>query len=101
MSKKIDDARKKLSRALKKHAEVVGGARVTLKHSERATAKLQEAATAYAEAVKAKSGLETPFTSAQPVGLDEATITSLSAERDALSKHLTGPIPLQKKASAK
>lgn len=100
MSKKIDDARKKLSKALKKHAEVVGGARVTLKHSERATAKLQKAATEYAAAVKAKSGLETPFTNVQPTGLDKATISSLSAERDALSKHLTGPVPVQK-ASAK
>jgi hypothetical protein len=96
MSKKIDEARKQLNKALKKHAEVVGGSRVTLKQAERATAKLQEAAAEYAKVVKAKSGMETPFTSAQPAGLDQATISSLSAERDALSKHRTGPVPTQK-----
>jgi hypothetical protein len=96
MSKKIDEARKKLSKALKKHAEVVGGSRVTLKNAERAAAKLQKAAAEYSDAVKAKSGLETSFTSVQPTGLDKATISSLSAERDALSKNLTAPVATQK-----
>lgn len=96
MSKKIDGARKKLTKAIAKHAEAVGGSRVTLKNAERATAKLQDAAAEYAAAVKAKSGLDTPFTDAKPVGLDQETITSLSAERDAISKQLTGPIPIQK-----
>jgi hypothetical protein len=96
MPKKIDKARKQLSKALKNHAKAVGGSRVTLKHAERATAKLQKAAADYAQAVYAKSGLDTPFTSSAPAGLDEATIHSLSAERDALSKQLTGPIPKQK-----
>jgi len=99
MSKKIDDARKKLVKALKKHSVVVGGSRVTLKHAERATAALQEAAAKYAAAVKSKSGLDTPFTDEQPIGLGPETITSLVAERDAISKHLTGPIPVQKISS--
>ena len=98
MSKKIDEARKKLAKALKKHAAAVGGSRVTLKHAERATAKLQKAASAYASAVKSKSGLETPFTDSKPIGLDKETINSLSAERDAISLHLTGPIPVLKSA---
>ncbi len=96
MSKKIDEARKKLAKALKNHSEAVGGSRVTIKHAERATAKLQKAAKRYADAVKAKSGLETPFTNVSPAGLDAATISSLSAERDALSKQKTGAIPVQK-----
>ncbi len=96
MSKKIDEAGKKLAKALKKHAEAVGGSRVTLKHAERATAKLQKAASDYASAVKSKSGLATPFTDAKPIGLDRETIDSLSAERDAISQHLTGPIQVQK-----
>jgi len=99
MSKKIDDACKKLKKALTKHSAVVGGSRVTRKHAERATAKLQEAALAYAAAVKSKSGLNTPFTHEHPTGLGPETITSLSAERDAISKHLTGPIPVQKISS--
>ncbi len=98
MSKKIDDTRKKLAKALKKHAEAVGGSRVSLKHAERATAKLQDAAAAYAAAVHAKSGLDTPFTSVPPVGLDQETISSLSAERDALSKQVTAPVSTQKSA---
>ncbi len=98
MSKKIDDARKKFGKALKKHAEAVGGARITLKHAERAASKLQEAAVEYAAAVKAKSGLETLFAEARTVGLDDATMTSLAAERDALSKSLTGPVPVHKVA---
>lgn len=98
MSKKIDEARKKLAKALKKHSGVVGGTRVTLKKAERATAKLQEAAADYASAVKAKSGLETPFTNLPPVGLDSDTMSSLVAERDAISQHLTGPIPVQKQS---
>ncbi|MCU1415792.1 MAG: hypothetical protein JWN80_3132 [Microbacteriaceae bacterium] len=98
MSKKIDDARKKFSKALKKHAEAVGGSRVPLKQAERAASKLQDAATAYAAAVKAKSGLDTPFSEVKSTGLDDATITSLAAERDALSKSLTGPVPVQKAA---
>jgi hypothetical protein len=96
MSKKIDEARKKLVKALKKHSGVVGGSRVTMKKAERATAKLQEAAADYAAVVKAKSGLDTPFTDLPPAGLDRETISSLSAERDAISQHLTGPIPVQK-----
>ncbi|MES2170471.1 MAG: hypothetical protein V4479_07085 [Actinomycetota bacterium] len=99
MSKKIDDARKKFSKARKKHAEAVGGARITLKHAERAASKLQEAAIVYATAVKTKSGLETSFTDEKTPGLDKATITSLAAERDALSKNATGPLPVKKTAS--
>ena len=97
MSKKIDEARKSLAKALKSHAEAVGGAHVTLKHAERATAKLQKAASKYADAVRSKTGIETPFTNATPTGLDAETIHSLSAERDAISKQVTGPIPLVKK----
>ena len=48
MSKKIDEARKHLTKALKKHAEVVGGQAVSLKKAERAAARVAEAATAYA-----------------------------------------------------
>jgi hypothetical protein len=98
MSKKIDDARKKFSKALKKHADAVGGPRITLKHAERAASKLQEAAVEYAAAVKAKSGLETTFAPTESTGLDKATMTSLAAERDALSKSVTGPVAVQKAA---
>lgn len=90
MSKKIDEARKQLNKALKKHAEVVGGAAVSLKKSQRASAAVFEAAEAYAAAVHKKTGLASPFEGILPASLEPATIASLEAERDKLS---TKPIP--------
>ena len=86
MSKKIDAARKTLTRAIKKHAEVVGASAVTLKSSQRASAAVQEAAIAYAAAVEAKTGIETPFPNLWNKGLETSTLVSLMAERDKLAK---------------
>ncbi len=94
MSKKIDAASKSLIKALKKHSEVVGSDRVSLKKAERATAKLQEAAADYADVVHSKTGLSTPFSLVVPNGLDSTTLHSLELERDAISKSMTHPIPL-------
>jgi hypothetical protein len=96
MSKKIDAALKDLKRALKAHAEVVGGSAVSLKKAQRASSKVTAAATAYAEAVHAKSGMGNPFDDMAPLGLERVTLDSLSAERDSLHKRLTGPIDVQK-----
>lgn len=90
MSKKIDEARKRLTKALKKHAEVVGGQAVSLKKAERASAKVADAAAAYAELVEKKTGLASPFQGVEPEGLEAETVASLEAERDKLS---TRPIP--------
>ena len=97
MSKKIDAARKELSKALKKHAEVVGGDAVSLKKSQRATTRLLAAAENYSAIVTAKTGMPNPFEGlANTTGLEDATITSLKAERNAIQDRLTGPIPVQK-----
>ncbi|MGV8896911.1 MAG: hypothetical protein ACOH10_06970 [Rhodoglobus sp.] len=96
MSKKIDAALKDLKKALKAHAEVVGGSAVSLKKAQRASSKVAAAATAYAEAVHAKSGMGNPFDDMGPLALERATLDSLSAERDALQKRSTGPIDVQK-----
>lgn len=96
MSKKIDSALKDLKKALNKHAEVVGGSAVSLKKSQRASAKVAAAADAYAAAVQAKSGLGNPFTGMET--LDDSTRASLAAERDQIAKNLTGPIPVQEAA---
>jgi hypothetical protein len=85
MSKKIDEARKQLAKALKKHAEVVGSTAVSLKKSQRAAAAVYEAAERYAELVQKKTGLASPFAGITPVSLEPATIASLEAERDMLS----------------
>lgn len=100
MSKKIDAALKDLKKALNKHAEAVGGSAVSLKKAQRASAKVAAAAGAYAEAVHAKSGLGNPFDDMVQPGLESSTIESLAAERDKIKHRLTGPIPVQVKASA-
>ena len=86
MSKKIDSARKDLTKALKKHAEVVGATAVSLKKAQRAAAEVHLAAIAYAAAVEAKTGLTSPFGDALQPGLDTSTMDSLTAERDALAE---------------
>ena len=98
MSKKIDAALKDLKKALTKHASVVGGSTVSLKKAQRATAKVTAAATAYAEAVHSKSGMGNPFDDVLQPGLEKSTLESLAAERDAIAKSLTGPIPIQSAA---
>jgi hypothetical protein len=95
MSKKIDAALKDLKKALNKHADAVGGSRVSLKKAQRASAKVAAAATAYAEAVHKKSGLKSPFDDMLHPGLEQSTLASLSAERDAIAQGLTGPVPVQ------
>jgi hypothetical protein len=86
MSKKIDEARKGLAKALKKHAEIVGGSAVSLKKSQRASAEVREAALAYAEAVTKKTGHPSPFDGlVDHDGLEQTTIASLAAERDKLA----------------
>lgn len=95
MSKKIDSALKDLKKALNKHAEVVGARSVSLKKAQRASAKVVEAAEAYASVVAEKSGTGNPFVAVLSAGLEESTIASLSAERDKIARSLTGPIPKQ------
>lgn len=101
MSKKIDEARKHLNKALKKHAEVVGGTAVSLKKSQRASAAVREAAVAYAGLVTAKTGLANPFEGIAGDGLDEKTIASLSAERDKIKTKPHKIITAEQAAQAK
>ncbi len=95
MSKKIDSALKDLIKALKKHADVASERHISLKRSQRATARVRAAATAYASAVHAQSGMSNPFDEVIDPALDEETLQSLSAERDAIARTLTSPIPTQ------
>jgi len=97
MSNKIDKALKELTKALEKHARAAGS-KPSLKKSQRATARVQAAASHYAEVVNAKSGLPNPFTDMIEPGLEDSTIASLEAERDAIAKSITGPIPAQRPA---
>jgi hypothetical protein len=98
MSKKIDSALKDLVKALKKHADVAGERHISLKRSQRATARVRAAASAYAAAVHAHSGLGNPFDEVIDPALDLETLQSLSAERDAIAQSLTSPVPVQSAA---
>jgi len=84
MSKKIDAARKKLTKAIKKHSSIVGGAAVPLKKAQRAASEIHQAALDYSSLVEAKTGIESPFPNLWHDGLEPSTVASLKAERDAL-----------------
>ena len=93
-------AQNDLSKALMKHAEVVGGDAVWLKKSQRATARLLAAAAAYSAVVAATTGEPDLFANlSKTTGLEESTISSLTAERNAIKDRVTGPIPIQKPAA--
>ena len=98
MSKKIDSALKDLIKALKKHADVADERHVSLKRSQRATARVRAAASAYAAAVHARSGLGNPFDEVLDPALDEVTLQSLADERDKIAQSLTSPVPVQSAA---
>ena len=98
MSKKIDSALKDLIKALEKHADVASERHISLKRSQRATSRVRAAASAYAAAVHAKSGMGNPFDEVIDPALDEETLQSLSAERDQILKSLTSPVPIQSAA---
>ena len=85
MSKKIDAARKRLTKALKKHAEIVGGSAVSLKKAQRASTEIHRAAIDYSALVQAKTGIESPFPVLWHDGLEPSTVASLIAERDAMA----------------
>jgi hypothetical protein len=95
MSKKIDSALKDLVKALRKHADIASDRHVSLKRSQRATAKVRAAASAYAAAVHARSGLGNPFDDVVDPALDAETLQSLTDERDAIARAVTGSIPQQ------
>lgn len=95
MSKKIDSALNDLIKALKKHADVADERHVSLKRSQRATARVRVAASAYAAAVHSRSGLGNPFDDVLDPSLDEETLNSLAAERDQIARSLTSEIPIQ------
>ena len=82
----VDAVISSVTKALKKHAEVVGGSAVSLKKSQRAAADVREAALAYDAAVAKKTGHASPFDGlVDHDGLEQTTIASLAAERDKLA----------------
>ncbi|MGA1810925.1 hypothetical protein VH571_00930 [Frondihabitans sp. 4ASC-45] len=97
MTKKIDTALKDLTKALEKHAQIVGLKPVPRKKAGRAAAELRSAAAAYANIVEAKTGQTNPFIDF----LDPATIDSLSKERELIVAHKAAEDDAQKKSEKK
>jgi hypothetical protein len=94
MSKKIDAALKELKKALNHHAEVVGAPAVSLKKAQRAGDRALDALQNYAAIVEKKAGIPSPFADIKRDKLEDATVASLTAERDRIKKNLTGPLPV-------
>lgn len=88
MSKKIDAAHRALATALDKHARLVSDKESNPRKVERASAELRAAAKAYSALVSARTGTASPFADLVDARLDQPTIASLRAERDAIAKKL-------------
>ncbi|KQQ09878.1 hypothetical protein [Rathayibacter sp. Leaf296] len=88
MSKKIDAAHQALVAALDKHARLVSDKDSSPRKVERAGAELRSATKAYAALVSARTGSASPFADLADPRLDQPTIASLRAERDAIAKRL-------------
>jgi flagellar biosynthesis GTPase FlhF len=82
VSKKIKTALRDLVDALEKHAAVTAERPTSSKRAGRATAKVRSAAAAYTAIVAAKTGQPNPFVDF----LDDETVASLRAERDAVAR---------------
>lgn len=82
MSKKIKTALRDLVDALEKHAAVTAERPTSSKRAGRATAKVRSAAAAYTSIVADKTGQPNPFVDF----LDDETVASLRAERDAVAR---------------
>jgi hypothetical protein len=82
VSKKIKTALRDLVDALEKHAAVTAERPTSSKRAGRATAKVRTAAAAYTAIVAAKTGQPNPFVDF----LDDETVASLRAERDAVAR---------------
>jgi hypothetical protein len=82
VSKKIKTTLRDLVDALEKHAAVTAERPTSSKRAGRATAKVRTAAAAYTAIVAAKTGQPNPFVDF----LDDETVASLRAERDAVAR---------------
>ncbi|WP_208545097.1 hypothetical protein [Rathayibacter sp. VKM Ac-2760] len=88
MSKKIDAAHRALVAALDKHAGLVGDKSSKPSKVARAASELRAATKAYSALVSARTGTASPFADLADPRLDQPTLASLRAERDAIAARL-------------
>jgi len=86
MAKKIDHALADLVKAAQKHAAVASDKKAPKGKLQRSAGKLRAAAIAYGIVVAARTGADSPFADIVDPRLDEPTVNSLRAERDALAE---------------
>jgi hypothetical protein len=86
MTKKITTALAELIKALGKHAEIAATPDASVSKIERATVRVQKAATAYLSSLPAKKRLPNPFLGVVDDRIDENLRATLEAERAAIAK---------------
>lgn len=84
MAKKTRTALKELVKALEKHVDVLEDSKSNRGKRDRATAKVRAAAIAYASVLHSRTGSASPFLDIPDPRLDESTVASLKAEKEAL-----------------
>jgi len=86
MTKKITTALAELIKALGKHAEIAATPDASVSKIERATVRVQKAATAYLSSLPAKKRLANPFLGVVDDRIDDNLRATLEAERQTISK---------------
>ncbi|KQM60810.1 hypothetical protein ASE64_04010 [Agreia sp. Leaf210] len=86
MTKKITTALAELIKALGKHAEIAATPDASVSKTERATVRVQKAATAYLSALPAKKRMANPFIGVVDDRIDDDLRATLEAERATMSK---------------
>jgi hypothetical protein len=81
MTKKITTALTELIKALGKHAEVAASPDSSVSKRERATVRVQKAATAYLSSLPAKQRMANPFLGVVDDRIDDDLRATLEAER--------------------
>ena len=84
MSKKVDDASRALRAAVKEHSKLLSRSKSSPAKLEKAAWKLRRAALAYTELVLTRTGTTSPFVQIPDPQLEDASVSTLTAERDRL-----------------
>ncbi|MCU1571783.1 MAG: hypothetical protein JWR33_2524 [Naasia sp.] len=84
MSKKVDNASRALRDAVKEHARLLSRSKTRPEKLERAAWKLRAAALAYTQLVLSRTGTTSPFVEIPDPQLEDASVSTLTAERDRL-----------------
>lgn len=86
MAKKTRTALKELTKALEKHVAVLEDPKSNRGKRDRATARVRAAVIHYDSVLHSRTGASSAFVELPDPGLDESTVASLKAEREALEK---------------